>query len=63
MTPPCHYQLGEIAPLVISSSCLGAASRTSITLSSGILSPRGSVGIKGVGILDVPGSQEMWLDV
>ena len=32
-------------------------------LSSGILFPRVSVGIKGVGISDVPGSQEMWLDV
>lgn len=43
-------------------SCMGAF-RTSSSLSSGVLFPRASVGIKAVGILDVRGSQEMWLDV
>ena len=38
-------------------------SRTSISLIPGLLSYRASGGIKGVGISDGPGSQEMWLDV
>ena len=39
------------------------ASRTSISLIPGLWLSRASAGIKGVGILDGPGSQEMWLDV
>lgn len=56
-----HYYLGDNADTVIYPAA--GASRNSISLSPRVLFSRASVGIKEVGILGVPGSQEMWSDV